>query len=91
MYHIGHSLVVSVSVNGGHNSLFNTECIVESLCHGRKAVGRTACVGYTFDLAGQFLVVDAQDYCSIDIILCGNAEHNLAGTGLEVVCVATLW
>jgi hypothetical protein len=70
-------------VNSGHETLFNSEVIVDDLCQGSKAVGGARGVGYNLVLRLVGSVVDTVNE-DRSIVLGWSGENSLLGTSLDV-------
>ena len=80
-------LVVGVAVDGVHETALDAELVVQDFSYRSEAVGGAAGVADEDGVLGQYVVVDAHNNGSVDIVglAGGNGEDDLLGAGVDVL------
>ncbi len=81
---VGQDLVVRVGVNGGHQTVFQAQLVVQRLDQGGQAVGGARRVGDDGVGRLQHAVVDAVDDGGVDILAAGGRDDDFLGAALDV-------
>src|SRR5690606_2003595 len=81
---IGQDLAVRVGVNGGHQTSFQTQLVVQRLDQGGQAVGRAGSVGNDGIRSFQYVMVHTINDGGVDILAARSGDDHFLGATLQV-------
>lgn len=87
---VEHDLVVCIGMDGGHQTAFNAEVVLQDLGKRSQAVGGAGSVGIRKQAVVDLVVVYAANDGLVNLVLGGNGEDDFLGTSLDVILVTTL-
>lgn len=84
---ISDNLIVGVSVDGGHETLFDLEVFHEGLGDWTKAVSGAGSVGDALGFWFEIFVVNTENEGAFDFISRWNGKNDLLGAGFDVAII----
>ncbi len=84
MHHVGQHLIVGIRMNGGHQTVDNTDLVVQRLDQWSQAVGGARCIRDHGVGRLQHILVDAEYDGRVDILAARCGDDHLLGAALDV-------